>query len=293
MSVQQFTPEKVQQRLSEPISTQDSHYHQPDACESLVLTSRKRDRSSLAASPEEKNAKVHRQYDYSSDTESLAATEPDIEDPALGLIIEPQLPETPQRPVKLFNLPAVTLELDDSPEPSPREAEAILRRFFTSNDEPPPAPIPPRRTLARTYTCPEPSSSHLVLFPGHKHALRLTREGDPVLSWRKVKQELKCAICQDVLTRPVDPVGCGHYVCRSHVVELVQNNRTQMGQMKCPVCREEKMVDNFNSVMVDRDLWDRIVGGRFHHPRRPGLSPSRSLTPLQDRMDRLLFNSEF
>jgi hypothetical protein len=112
---------------------------------------------------------------------------------------------------------------------------------------------------------------------------------DPVESWNLQRNEHKCPLCLDVLVRPVDVVGCGHYVCRTHVIDIYQHGGSRNG-IRCCVCRHEDNVDDFNRIEVDQELWSRIQRAKFHHSRRRSVSPSRSLTPLRDRFNRKFLN---
>lgn len=108
---------------------------------------------------------------------------------------------------------------------------------------------------------------------------------DPVSVWRKHRNEFKCPLCLDVLVRPVDVAGCGHLVCRTHVIDLYQFCGSKAG-IRCPVCRKEDRVEDFNKIQVDQEKWRLIQRAQFHSARRKSTSPSRSLTPLRDRFNR-------
>jgi hypothetical protein len=111
------------------------------------------------------------------------------------------------------------------------------------------------------------------------------KRNDPVAIWRQRRNEYKCPLCLDVLVRPVDVAGCGHLVCRTHVIDLYQFCGSKAG-IRCPVCRKEDRVDDFNKIQVDQEKWRLIQRAQFHSARRKSISPSRSLTPLRDRFNR-------
>lgn len=113
----------------------------------------------------------------------------------------------------------------------------------------------------------------------------------PNSRWAALKADFTCAICCGVLIRPVDVTGCGHYICKTHVVDLIQYTRSNEGCMRCSICRRERAISNFNQVHVDSELWSKIQHLKLHNPRRRSLSSSRSLTPLQDRFNRIFFGS--
>jgi hypothetical protein len=116
---------------------------------------------------------------------------------------------------------------------------------------------------------------------------------DPVGVWKERRNEFKCPLCLDILVRPVDVAGCGHLVCRSHVIDLYQFCGSTAG-IRCPVCRKEDRVDDFNKITVDQDKWRLIQRAQFHSVRRKSTSPSRSLTPLKDRFNRkFLLDNDF
>jgi hypothetical protein len=108
---------------------------------------------------------------------------------------------------------------------------------------------------------------------------------DPVSVWRQRRDEHKCPLCLDVLVRPVDVAGCGHLVCRTHVIDLYQHGGCKAG-IRCPVCRQEEKVEDFNRIQVEQTTWSRIQRAKFHSAKRRSVSPSRSLTPLKDRFNR-------
>lgn len=108
---------------------------------------------------------------------------------------------------------------------------------------------------------------------------------DPVAVWKERRNEFKCPLCLDVLVRPVDVAGCGHLVCRTHVIDLYQFCGSTAG-IRCPVCRKEDRVEDFNKIHIDQDKWRLIQRAQFHSSRRKSTSPSRSLTPLRDRFNR-------
>lgn len=108
---------------------------------------------------------------------------------------------------------------------------------------------------------------------------------DPVSVWRQRRNEFKCPLCLDVLVRPVDVAGCGHSVCRTHVIDLYQHGGSTTG-IRCPVCRKEDKVNDFNKIQVDQSKWSTIQRAQFHSARRRSTSPSRSLTPLRERFNR-------
>ncbi len=87
-----------------------------------------------------------------------------------------------------------------------------------------------------------------------------------------------------------DPIGCGHSFCRSHVVDLAQHNLGS-GGMKCAMCRKEKNIADFNQIAVQTDLWKKIRNSHFHRSGRRSTAASRSVTPLQDRFNKLFFMS--
>jgi len=108
---------------------------------------------------------------------------------------------------------------------------------------------------------------------------------DALFVWRRKREELKCPLCLDVLVRPVDVAGCGHYVCRTHVIDMYQHGGSRRG-IKCCVCRKEETVEDFDRIEVDKNLWLKIQRAKFHSARRKSASPSRSLTPLRERFNR-------
>ena len=113
----------------------------------------------------------------------------------------------------------------------------------------------------------------------------------PRTRWMSLKADFTCAICCGVLIRPVDVIGCGHYICKTHIIDLIQHTRSHEGRMRCSTCRREKCITNFNQVEVDSQLWSKIQNLKLHNSQRRSLSSSRSLTPLQDRFNRLFFGS--
>jgi hypothetical protein len=156
---------------------------------------------------------------------------------------------------------------------------------------------PSSRPLIRRATdfpMPPPSPSQSYALSPRSAAAILSNvfglsDSDPVASWTRQRENHKCPLCLDVLVRPVDVVGCGHYVCRTHVIDMYQHGGSRNG-IRCCVCRKEENVDDFNRVEVDQRLWARIQRARFHHSRRKSVSPSRSLTPLRDRFNRKFLN---
>ena len=114
---------------------------------------------------------------------------------------------------------------------------------------------------------------------------------DPVTAWRKQREDHKCPLCLDVLVRPVDVVGCGHFVCRTHVIDMYQHGGSRNG-IRCCVCRKEENVEDFNRIEIDQSLWTKIQRAKFHHSRRKSVSPSRSLTPLRERFDKRFLNDD-
>ena len=142
----------------------------------------------------------------------------------------------------------------------------------------------------RGSPCPSPRElSHILnsLFPNYQI------QKSPTSRWKCLKADFTCAICCGVLIRPVDFIGCGHYVCRTHFIDLAQHNRKNDGCMRCSLCRRERTVDDFNLIKVDAELWSKIKVCKFHNFQRRSLSPSRSLTPLQERFNRLFFGNDF
>lgn len=103
--------------------------------------------------------------------------------------------------------------------------------------------------------------------------------------WRLRREEFKCPLCLDVLVRPVDVAKCGHYVCRTHVIDVYQHGGCRRG-IRCCVCRKEETVEDFDRIQVDKNLWSKIQRAKFHSARRRSVSPSRSLTPLRERFNR-------
>jgi hypothetical protein len=132
---------------------------------------------------------------------------------------------------------------------------------------------------------PSPRSASLIL--GNVLGIFPSVGEDPVAVWKQRRNEFKCPLCLDVLVRPVDVAGCGHSVCRTHVIDLYQYGGSQSG-IRCPVCRKEDKVDDFNKIQVDQTKWSTIQRAQFHSARRRSTSPSRSLTPLRER-----FNKKF
>ena len=129
---------------------------------------------------------------------------------------------------------------------------------------------------------PSPRSAAVIL----TNVFGLTESSlDSVSVWRKRRDEHKCPLCLDVLVRPVDVSGCGHLVCRTHVIDLYQHGGSKAG-IRCPVCRKEDKVEDFNRIQVDQEAWSRIQRAKFHSAKRRSVSPSRSLTPLKDRFNR-------
>ena len=55
-------------------------------------------------------------------------------------------------------------------------------------------------------------------------------------NWEKVKEELTCAICQDVLNQPRS-LPCLHSFCTGCLKELVAGLDSSKYQLECPLCR--------------------------------------------------------
>jgi hypothetical protein len=156
--------------------------------------------------------------------------------------------------------------------PLPTSNRPLIRR---ATDFPLPPPSPTRT--------PSPRSSRQLLH--QVFGIDPPPNTSPGKLWRKLREDSKCPICMDVLVRPVDVAGCGHYVCRCHVIDLYQYGGSETG-IRCVVCRKENPVKDFNRIEVDQKKWSDIQRARFHQSRRRSLSPSRSLTPLRDRFNR-------
>ncbi len=145
-----------------------------------------------------------------------------------------------------------------------------------------PMPLSPTQTYQ-----PSPRSTLLVL--EKVYGLTAPSDEEATKLWRKKRDDNQCPICMGVLVRPVDVVGCGHYVCRSHVIDMYQHGGSKTG-IRCAVCRKEDELDDFNKIEVDQKKWSEIQRAKFHHARRKSVSPSRSLTPLRDRFNRRFLN---
>ena len=153
-----------------------------------------------------------------------------------------------------------------------------LIRRATDFPMPPPSP-------SQTHSL-SPKTASIIL----RNVLGVSDAGsDPVASWNRQRDDHKCPLCLDVLVRPVDVVGCGHYVCRTHVIDMYQHGGSRNG-VRCSVCRHEENIEDFNSIEIDQALWSKIQRAKFHHSRRRSVSPSRSLTPLRDRFNRKFLN---
>lgn len=142
-----------------------------------------------------------------------------------------------------------------------------------------PFPVPSEADLY----APSPRSATIIL----ENVFGVTcRESVDALSiWRQRREEFKCPLCLDVLVRPVDVAGCGHFVCRTHVLDVYQHGGCRKG-IRCCVCRREEKVEDFDKIQVDKNMWSKIQRAKFHSARRKSVSPSRSLTPLRERFNR-------
>lgn len=176
-------------------------------------------------------------------------------------------------------------DIDGVPIDGPQEPE-VAKRSTTLY-----LPVIPSRPLLRRATdfpmlpgsedhAPSPRSAAVIL-----ENVFGVQGPDPVTVWKKHRNEFKCPLCLDVLVRPVDVAGCGHLVCRTHVIDLYQFCGSKAG-IRCPVCRKEDRVEDFNKIQIDQEKWRIIQRAQFHSARRKSTSPSRSLTPLRDRFNR-------
>ena len=155
-----------------------------------------------------------------------------------------------------------------------------LIRRATDFPLPPPSPT-------QTYA-PSPRSAEIIL----KKVLGIPEpSSDPVAAWRRQRDNHLCPLCLGVLVRPVDVAGCGHFVCRTHVLDIYQHGGSREG-IRCCVCRKEEKVEDFNKVEIDQRMWSKILRSKFHPSQRRSVSPSRSLTPLRDRFNRKFFKCE-
>jgi hypothetical protein len=226
-----------------------------------VKTKLKRHRSAVLFSPNsgEKDKKDRRLSVHESLNEASLKlpTEPTRDLVARVSYVGTEDITTPYRTDTPFKIDIKSVYNDlDSPSssapPSPREVEELITQFFPDH---------------------EPTRS-------------------PISRWKTIREDCRCSICQSVLIRPVDIVGCGHYVCKTHVIDLVQHNRDKSGSMTCILCRRNKTLHSLDEVKVDLQLWSKIQSLRFHKSGRKSVSPGRSLTPLQDRFNRLFFSSQ-
>ncbi len=192
----------------------------------------------------------------------------DIDGVPIGGSDEAPAPQPPSRTVSQLMLPSVPVR-------------PLIRRA-TDFPMPPPSPT-------QTHA-PSPRSAAVIL----SQVLELgplQPQEDPVKTWRRKRDDHSCPLCLGVLVRPVDPVGCGHYVCRTHVIDMYQHGGSKNG-IRCPVCRQEDHVDDFNCIQVDQKLWLKIQRAKFHHSKRKSVSPSRSLTPLRERFEKTFIQNE-
>lgn len=164
----------------------------------------------------------------------------------------------------------------------------------------PPAPSRPLIRRATDFPLPPPSPTQTHAPSPRSAAIILSQVlelemlpplEDPVKVWRRKRDDHTCPLCLGVLVRPVDPVGCGHHVCRTHVIDMYQHGGSKNG-IRCPVCRQEDKVDDFNRIHVDQKLWLKIQRAKFHHSKRKSVSPSRSLTPLRERFEKTFLQDE-
>ncbi|KAF4733582.1 hypothetical protein FOZ62_001133 [Perkinsus olseni] len=105
------------------------------------------------------------------------------------------------------------------------------------------------------------------------------------------KEDFNCPVCCEVLVRPVDVCSCGHHVCRKHVIDMVTHS--QGNGFKCPLCRKEVVIHDYNDIVVDDELKAVIKDmGLYDESRRSSFRSSRSSTPLQERFNREFFEDE-
>ncbi|EER00984.1 hypothetical protein Pmar_PMAR012246 [Perkinsus marinus ATCC 50983] len=121
----------------------------------------------------------------------------------------------------------------------------------------------------------------------------VSSRGSPVphLTQESTKDDFSCPVCCDVLVRPVDVCGCGHHVCRKHVIDMVTH--AHGNGYKCPLCRKEVVVNNYDDIVVDNKLKSTIQDlGLYDESGRSSFRSSRSSTPLQERFNREFFEDE-
>ena len=118
---------------------------------------------------------------------------------------------------------------------------------------------------------------------------------DVSLRWRSLGEQLTCSICRFTLHRPVDVAGCGHFVCRSHVLDIYQN----LYALRCPLCRAERpalhQVSIDDAVACNELLFSKIQLIKAHiHDVSVAACLSAPDSPLQDRFNALFFaNNDF
>ncbi|EER02994.1 hypothetical protein Pmar_PMAR016298 [Perkinsus marinus ATCC 50983] len=62
---------------------------------------------------------------------------------------------------------------------------------------------------------------------------------------------------------------------------------------KCPLCRKEVVVNNYDDIVVDNKLKSTIQDlGLYDESGRSSFRSSRSSTPLQERFNREFFEDE-
>jgi hypothetical protein len=183
---------------------------------------------------------------------------------------------------------------DEDPVPAPPPERKVSQLVL------PPAPNRPLIRRATDFPMPPPSPTQTHAPSPRSAAIILSQvleldplppQDDPVKVWRRKRDDHSCPLCLGVLVRPVDPVGCGHHVCRTHVIDMYQHGGSKNG-IRCPVCRQEDHIDDFNRIQVDQNLWLKIQRAKFHHSKRKSVSPSRSLTPLRERFEKTFLQDE-
>lgn len=160
------------------------------------------------------------------------------------------------------------------------------------------AVMPRSRPLVRRATdfpMPPPSPTHVISPRSARQILEnvfeIPSDSNPVDVWRRLRDDHSCPICLKVLVRPVDICNCGHYVCRTHVIDIYQHGDSRKG-IRCSVCRKEHEITDFNGIEIDQNVWSRILRAKFHPAKRRSVSPSRSLTPLRERFNKTFLRGE-
>lgn len=159
------------------------------------------------------------------------------------------------------------------------------------------ASVRPLVRRATDFPFPPPSPTHVLTPRSAASVLENVLEipsvvSDPVSVWTRLRDDhFCCPICLKVLVRPVDVCGCGHFVCKTHVIDIYQHGGCKKG-IRCSVCRKEKDVSDFNNIQIDQKIWSKILRAKFHPDKRRSVSPSRSLTPLRERFNRTFIQSD-